>query len=204
MAVAAAVTGAACGDPPDKEMQQAQGAIDAARAAGADQYARAEFAAAEDALKRAREAVDQRDYQSALNSALDSRERAQNAAKEAADRKATARADAERAQTAAKDTVNAKATARADAEKGLGAATAALNDARAKVRAENGRGNPRALAAARRTIASDETAVQEARTAFEAGDYPASIDKSKGATARLRAAIHDLDAPTPTTGRRRH
>ena len=78
------------------------------------------------------------------------------------------------------------------------------NDARAKVRAENGRGNPRVLAAARRTIASDETAVQEARTAFEAGDYPASIDKSKGATARLRAAIHDLDAPTPTTGRRRH
>ena len=183
MAVAAAVTGAACGDPPDKEMQQAQGAIDAARAAGADQYARAEFAAAEDALKHAREAVDQRDYRLALNAALDARERAQ---------------------TAAKDTVNAKATARADAEKGLAAATAALNDARAKVRAENGRGNPRALAAARRTIASDETAVQEARTAFEAGDYPASIDKSKGATARLRAAIHDLDAPTPTTGRRRH
>ena len=183
MAVAAAVTGAACGDPPDKEMQQAQGAIDAARAAGADQYARAEFAAAEDALKHAREAVDQRDYRLALNAALDARERAQ---------------------TAAKDTVNVKATARADAEKGLGAATAALIDARAKLRAETGRGNPRALAAARRTIASDETAVQEARTAFEAGDYPASIDKSKGATARLRAAIHDLDAPTPTTGRRRH
>jgi len=183
LAVVAAVTGAACGDPPDKEMQQAQGAIDAARAAGADQYARAEFAAAEDALKRARDAVDQHDYRQALNAALDARERAQIAAKE---------------------TVNAKATARADAEKGLAAATAALNDARAKVRAENGRGNPRALAAARRTIASDETAVQEARTAFEAGDYPASIDQSKGATARLRAAIHDLDAPTPTTGRRRH
>jgi hypothetical protein len=183
LVVVAAVAGAACGDPPDKEMQQAQGAIDAARAAGADQYARAEFAAAEDALKRARDAVDQRDYRQALNAALDARERAQ---------------------LAAKDTVNAKATARAEAEKGLAAATAALNDARAKVRAENGRGNPRAIAAARRTIASDETAVQEARTAFDAGDYPVSIDKSKGAIARLRAAIHDLDASTPTTGRRRH
>jgi len=182
MAVAAAVTGAACGDPPDKEMQQAQGAIDAARAAGAEQYAHTEFAAAEDALKRSREAVDQRDYRAALNAALDARERAQ---------------------AAAKDTVNAKATARADAEKGLAQATAALNDARAKVRVENSR-NARAVSAARRTISSDETAVQEARTAFEAGDYLASIEKSRAATARLRAAIHDLDVPTPTAGRRRH
>ncbi len=183
MALLSAVSGAACGDPPDKEMQQAQGAIDAARAAGADQYARAEFAAAEDALKRAREAVDQRDYRAALNAALDARERAQ---------------------PPAKDPANARAPARANAEKGLAKAPAALNDARAKVRAEGGRGNPRAVAAARRTIANDETAVQEARTAFEGGDYIASIEKSKGATARLRAAIHDLDAPSPTTGRRRH
>ena len=78
-------------------MQQAQGAIDAARAAGADAYAHTEFTAAQDALKQAREAAGQHDYQSALNHALDSRERAQNAAKEAADRKATARGDAERA-----------------------------------------------------------------------------------------------------------
>ena len=57
-------------------MQQAQGAIDAARAAGADQYAREEFTAAEDALKRSHEAVAQRDYRQALNTALDARERA--------------------------------------------------------------------------------------------------------------------------------
>src|SRR5947209_14527583 len=84
---------AACGEPPEREMQQAQGAIDAARAAGADAYAHTEFTAAQDALKQAREAAGQHDYQSALNHALDSRERAQNAAKEAADRKATARGD---------------------------------------------------------------------------------------------------------------
>ena len=71
----------ACGgEPPDKEMQQAQGAIDAARAAGADQYAHEEFAAAQEALTHANEAVEQRDYRLALNHALDSRERAQNAA----------------------------------------------------------------------------------------------------------------------------
>src|SRR3954449_13445947 len=96
LAVLAAVAGAACGDPPDKEMQQAQGAIDAARAAGADQYAREEFTAAQEALKHANEAVADRDYRLALNYALDSRERAQNAAAMAADGKATARVDADR------------------------------------------------------------------------------------------------------------
>src|SRR5689334_24986256 len=107
LAVVAAIAGAACGDPPDKEIQQAQGAIDAARAAGADQYAREEFTAAEDALKRAHDAVDQRDYRQALNNALDARERAQSAAKE---------------------TVNKKATARADADKAIAEAAAALNE----------------------------------------------------------------------------
>src|SRR2546428_12916322 len=105
--VIAALTVPACADPPDKEMQQAQGAIDAARAAGADRYAKDQFAAAQDLLKQARDAVDQRDYRLALNYALDSRERAQEAAKAAADNKATARTDAEHALTAATVALNA-------------------------------------------------------------------------------------------------
>ena len=83
-AVVAAMMGAACGNPPDKEMQTAQAAIDSARAAGADRFAREEFAAAEDALKRSHDAVAQRDYRLALNAALDARERAQTATKQAA------------------------------------------------------------------------------------------------------------------------
>lgn len=86
----------ACGEPPDKEMHQAQGAIDAARAAGAEMYAPDEFKAAVDALARAQDAVAQRDYRLALNNALDSNERAQNAAKMGADGKAAARSAAER------------------------------------------------------------------------------------------------------------
>src|SRR5437764_6228759 len=155
LALLAAVAGAACGDPPDKEMQQAQGAIDAARAAGADQYARDEFTAAEDALKRAHDAVDQRDYRQALNNALDARERAQ---------------------TAAKDTVNKKATARADAEKALAEAAAALADAHGKIKsAEAGRAAPKTTAAASRAVGQDETRLQDARTAFDRGDYLAAI-----------------------------
>ena len=95
-ALLAIVSLVACGEPPDKEMHQAQGAIDAARAAGAETYAPDEFKAAVDALTRAQDAVAQRDYRLALNNALDSRERAQNAAKMAADGKAAARSAAER------------------------------------------------------------------------------------------------------------
>ena len=184
LAVLAAVAGAACGDPPDKEMQQAQGAIDAARAAGADQYARDEFAAAEDALKRSHEAVDQRDYRQARNTALDARERAQEAAKEP---------------------VNKKAIARADATKAMADADAALHDSRAKLRAaETARAPARILAGARKAIDNGEIAVQEARTAFDKGDYLKSIETGRAIAPALRAATHDLDGAAAAGGRRRH
>src|SRR3954463_713312 len=143
LAVLAAIAGAACGDPPEKEMQQAQGAIDAARAAGADQYAREEFSAAEDALKKSHEAVEQRDYRQALNTALDARERAQAAAKES---------------------VNKKATARADATQALADADAALHNSRARLKAaETAHVPPRSLTTGRKAIDNAENVVQEAR-----------------------------------------
>lgn len=77
-------------------MDQAQGAIDAARAAGADRYAEKELAAANAALKSANEAVEQGDYRLALNHAIDSREQAQNAARVAADTRVKLRGDVER------------------------------------------------------------------------------------------------------------
>ncbi|HKB09209.1 MAG TPA: DUF4398 domain-containing protein [Vicinamibacterales bacterium] len=183
LAISTALTTSACADPPDREMQQAQGAIDAARAAGADQYAREEFTAAEDALKRARGAVDQRDYRQALNDALDARERAQ---------------------TAARDTVNKKATARVDAEKAIADAAAALEESRGKLKAaENGRPVPKSVAAANRSIGEHERRVQEARTAFERGDYLAALDQARGAAADLRAATRDLETAATTGTRRR-
>ena len=183
LAVATALAGTACGDPPDKEIQQAQGAIDTARAAGADQYARQEFAAAEDALKRAHDAVAQRDYRLALNNALDARERALAAAKETVDRKTTARADAERE---------------------LLDAMTILNDARAKLRtAETARAAARTLANARRVTTDAEGHVQKARAAFDKGDYLAVIESARETTARLRTTMRDLDAATGSTPRRR-
>jgi hypothetical protein len=184
LAVLAAIAGAACGDPPDKEMQQAQGAIDAARAAGADQYAATEFTAAEDALKRSHDAVAQRDYRQALNTALDARERAQAAAKES---------------------VNKKAIARADATKALLDAEGALHDARARLKtAETARIAMRTLANGRKTIDNGETAVQEARTAFDKGDYLKTLDIARRVPADLGPPTHDLDAAAAAGGRRRH
>ena len=184
LAVLAAVAGSACGDPPDKEMQQAQGAIDAARAAGADQYARDEFTAAEDALKRSHDAVAQRDYRQALNTALDARERAQTAAKESANR---------------------KASVRADATKALADADAALHESRARLKAaETSRGVARTLAAGRKAIDAGESAVQKARAAFDKGDYLASVEFARTVPAQLAPATHDLEAAVSAGSRRRH
>jgi len=181
-AVVAAMMGAACNNPPDKEMQQAQAAIDSARAAGAGPFAREEFAAAEDALKRSHDAVAQRDYRLALNAALDARERAQTAAKQAAEEKAAARADAERA---------------------LAEADAALHESRAKLKAaEAAHASAKVLVGARKAIADGETAVQEARAAMGRGDYAAAAEKSRSAATHLQGTARDLDA-VPTTGTRR-
>jgi hypothetical protein len=87
----------ACATPPIQEMNQAQGAIDAARAVGAERYAPGELGAAIEALERASEAVDARDYRLALSDALESREQAQHAAVVAAETRARLRGDLSRA-----------------------------------------------------------------------------------------------------------
>ena len=181
--VVAAVTFASCGSPPDREMQQAEGAIDAARAAGADLYARDELAAAQDLLKRAGDAVAQRDYRLALNYALDSLEQAQNAAKVAADGKALARVDADRA---------------------LSALLAALAAVQSKLKtAEAGRIPARTLAGPRKAAADGEQRVQEARTAMKRGDYAAVVSTASAAMPLLADAERQLAAAVPPAARRR-
>jgi hypothetical protein len=182
--LAASAVTVSCGDdPPQFEIQQAQSAIDAARTSGADQYAPDELAEAEGALARARTAVDQRDYRLALNHSIDSRERAQTAAREAAAQKAAARTEAERA---------------------LEAASAALAEASARVKAApTGGAAARRLAAARRTLAAAERAVQEARAAFDRGNFKDVASTLTEPMANLSATSRDLDAAPRATSRRR-
>ena len=95
-----------CSEPPQKEIDQAQSAIDAARAAGADKDgvdkdAAAEYADAAATLQKAHASVDQRDYRQALNFAIDARQRAVDATRLVADARTRAeaayKADADRA-----------------------------------------------------------------------------------------------------------
>ena len=180
----AAVLFSACGDPPTNEMQQAQGAIDAARAAGADKYAHDELTAAETALANAERAVTARDYRLALTHALDSRERARNAARQAADGRAAL------AETAVR--------ALSEAEAAIVAGQAALTAAERAGRAAS------TLSRTRRAIATATSAVQKARAAFGQGDFQAVSMVLTKPIADLQAVTRDLtrNAPPASTSRR--
>jgi hypothetical protein len=166
----------ACADPPSKEMNQAQGAIDAARAVGADRFAADEFTAAVEALKRSDEAVAARDYRQALSHALDSRERAQNAAKLA---------------------VEARARARGDAEGQIAGAAVLVERLNVQLRDSRVKRMPaRTQAAAQSTARSVSKALQDARSALERGDYAVVSTLLKDAQAQIQAALEALEPPS--------
>ena len=171
------------GQPPDKEIQQAEAAIAEAETAQAGAYARTELSAAKDALANAREAVGDHDYRLALNHALDSRERAQNAAVQAS---------------------AAIAAARSAADNAISTAVTTLNAATSKVKAADvSHVSPRTLAGPRAGIADAEALVQEARTAWEKGDFAAAAKTAAAASEHLDAMSEDLDALVPSARRRR-
>lgn len=155
-------------------MDQAQGAIDAARAAGAEQFAKEEFVAALDSLRRSEEAVTQGDYRLALSLAIDGRSRAQNAARLAGEARAKLRGEAERA---------------------VGEVDALLTLARERLADPTIAALPRrTLQEARNTMTSVEKSMQEARAALKAEDYNRTMQRTKGLTARMQAALGTIDA----------
>ena len=163
----------ACSAPPQKEIDGAQGAIDAARAAGADQYAPDAFTAATTAMQQTHEAVQQRDYRLALSRAVDAKDRALQAAREAADGKARAQSDADRTLTHA-------------------TASAQQLDQLIKA-AEAARVPARDLEPARRLRAEAERALQEARAATSAGNYHDSTRRVASLPAMIMAEMRGLN-----------
>src|SRR5262249_3217939 len=77
-----------CSGPPPKEPDGAQAAIATARAADAATYASDDLQAAQGFLEKYDQAVQQRDYRQALGDAIDARDRAYGAARQAALQKA--------------------------------------------------------------------------------------------------------------------
>jgi hypothetical protein len=172
-----------CTEPPTKEMNQAQGAVDAARAAGAEQYAPSELAAAVDALQRSEAAVTQNDYRLALSLAIDSRSRAQNAAKAAVNARVKLRGDAERAV--------------AEVETLLSHARTQLTDQRLATVPARSLREPRAM------IDAVEKSMQEARAALKADDYPRAVALTKGLATRVQAALSAVEDAADGARRRR-
>ncbi len=159
-----------CSEPPQKEIDRAQGAIDTARAAGAEQYAAAEFAEAQTALQQSHDAVNQRDYRLALSRALDASHRAQDSARQAADGQAKSR-------SAAEVDVHSAATTLQQLESKIAASRASDVD----------------LKAAQQTASDGQRTLQEARSALAAGKYPDARERLKESIARMSAQMQAMD-----------
>lgn len=172
----------ACGAPPSKELHQAQGALDAARAAGADAYAPEDYRAAVAALARAEQAVNERDYRLALSQALDSRERAQAAAKLAASQKAQVRSEAERM---------------------LAQVTAIVAVAAERLAAARARAPRPAVEALDGAITGARTALDDAGKALASEDYLEARRRLEGVAVALNAALQAIPAPPPSRPGRR-
>ena len=178
---------AACSEPPNKELDRAGGAIDAARAAGAEQYAPEAYAAATNALSQANAAVAQGDYRLALTRALDAYGRAQEAARGAADGKARARSAADAA---------------------VLAADAALTKFEARLFAMTPKLTRREVEDVRKAHSELESALQKARAALSTGGYVEAKTAADDVTARIAAQMKALETaatakPTKPKPRRR-
>ncbi len=174
----------ACTSPPNKEMDQAQGAIDAARAAGADRYAPTEFAAATTALQSATDAVAQGDYRLALNHAIDSREQAQNAARVAADTRAKVRGDVERS---------------------IAEVNALIAQVNAWIASPAATRTPRTRRTAQQVVTASTAEVQKAGSAMQGDDYAGAQKLMTATKERLQkvlpAAPNTADAQSTRRGK---
>lgn len=163
-------------------MNQAQGAIETARAAGADRYASEEYNAAVAALEKSREMATQRDYRQALNFALDARERAVDAARSGAERMAQVRSEAETAVRAAAQTLQM-----------------------AQTRAKTSTARPADKTPApplRDAIAQAEKDLQEARSAIARQDYTPARDLARAIDQRIHEAMAAADQTAVKTPRK--
>ena len=151
----------------------AQGAIEAARAAGADQYAREANDGAVASLQGAHEAVEQRDYRLALSRAVDARQRAHEAAKQAADGKARTRSQGEAA---------------------VAGVASSLGELQQKLKtAQAARVPARQLAPAQAAARNASAALQKARKAIADGNYLDVRDALGNSRDEIRNETSGLD-----------
>jgi hypothetical protein len=164
---------AACSGPPQKEIDQAQTALESARAAGADQYAASEYTEAASSLQKAHDAVDQRDYRQALNYAIDSRQRSQEALRLAPEGKGRAR-DA--------------------AVKEYDRTARRANELQSRLRdAETARIPAKDLQEARAALAAARQSLQEASATITAGNFEVVSKSLTEVRGKLDVAVQQIE-----------
>lgn len=164
----------ACAAPPNREIADAQTAIKAADAANAAQYAPESYKSAADAYRLANEAVMKGDYRLALNKALESRERAQTAAREA-----------DEARIRIRDEVRRRM---ADLAVLLATASTRIEEA------ERARVSRQVIRESREAMTQLNEDVQEASAAANAEEYARAQPLVDAVEARLNEIIARLDA----------
>jgi prophage DNA circulation protein len=173
----------ACAAPPNKEIGDAQNALKAAQAGGAEQYAPESYAEAENAYRRANQAVLAGDYRLALNYALESREHAQNAARQSADANVRARDEVQRLM--------------ADVA-GLLAQTVALTE-----EAQRTNVSPRVVREARQSLAQLSGDVQKAGAAMAEKNYVGARPLLLGVKERLEKTNASVQRVMPAQSSKR-
>ena len=173
---------AACGEPPTKEIDQAQAAVEVAISAGAERFAPDDLAAARTALVQSRDAVAQRDYKLALSHALTGRERAQTATRNTAEARATLKRNTQA-------TLAEVLALQARAQRLI--TTAPAGAARTRARR------------ARPALARLGTSVQEARAAVEAGDDIKASEALPGVKSALELVIQEVEGRAAAQSSRR-
>ncbi len=171
-----------CAEPPTRELSQAEGAIAAARAAGAATHAAGDLAAAEQTLARARAAVAERDYRAALGHALDS---------------------SARAQTAATVAVGGRVKARLAADQALDDFSSLIEKVDAALATPEAKRVPAAIRReAAAAVAQSIETLRSARAGVERDDM-AGIEAVRAQTSMLERTIRSLAPPPPRKGRPR-
>lgn len=173
---------AGCSGPPQKEIDQAQSALDAARAAGAERYASAEYTAASSSLQKAHAAVDQRDYRAALNYAIDSRQRAVEAERHAADGK-----------------VRAKATTEAL----YGEVATLANRLQTALRAAESAATAKTLRPLQAALRDGRALLQKASASITAGNYEDATKTLNEVRGKLDTALNAVQSIPPRPARKR-
>jgi hypothetical protein len=169
------VTFGACAAPPNREIGDAQQALKAAKATGADRYALESYTAAANAYRLANEAVLAGDYRLALNRALESREFAQTAGRLAAEGQARARDEALKTM--------------ADVSTHLSRVTAQL-DAAEKARSMS----ITVMRDVRQALTLINADVQKAGTAINDEDYMAAQEALNGVKLRLDTVSGEIES----------